>query len=1217
MKSVVFALTSLLVFLCGSSASLAAEAKTPDYSTHIAPIFRKYCIGCHNATETEGGLVLESYDALLKGGKRGAAIVPKSADRSRLVGMLTGKAEPAMPPEGNEPPKPEEIALVKAWIDAGAAGPSGAAADPTLLVSPRVALKVKPRASISAAAWSPDGKIIALAGYGAVRLISPETRETLRELPAQRGNVNAVSFSKDGQLLLGAAGEPGLFGEVRLFSIADGKLAGTFTGHRDSLYAAALSPDGKTLATSSYDEKVSLWDTSPSPRPSPQGGEGGGRPNPSSRSSLSPQPSPQGGEASVKPRLTLEGHNGAVFDLAFSPDSRLLATASGDRTVKLWETATGRRLDTFGEPLKEVYTVAFSPDGRAVAGAGVDNRIRVWRLSESAREGTNQLVVSRFAHQGAIIKLVWSSDGRALASSAEDRTVKLWDATQVAAGILMERHVLPPQSDWAPALAFSPDGKRLAVGRMDGTHTIYEVATAKVVPPPKPELSGAPRPRGIQQGTPTKVKLAGKNLRQLTAVQTNHPQLTGRITETSEKADSVTLEVTAAQSVPRGVYELAVTGEGGTSGPVKLYVDDTPQKEEAEPNELPASAGAASLPSGFWGVIARPGDADYYAFDAKARQTIVCELSATNLGSKLNGVLTIFDAAGRELADSNDFDDGADPLVAFSVPRDGRYVVRVNDLALGASADHFYRLSIGPFAYVTGCFPLSVPTNTETEVSLAGFNLPQGATARIKAAGSGEMPLVLDTKRYRFRQGISLLVSSAADTIEQEPNDLVANATPLTAPGAASGRIWGAGASAPASRDDVDHYRFRAKAGETWIIETQAARRGSPIDTRIDVLDSAGQPVPRMLLQAVRDSYITFRPVDSRAAEARVANWEEMELNEYLYLNGEVVKLFRMPQGPDSAFVFYTSGGARRCFFDTNPTAHALDEPCYIVQPHPVGAKLVPTGLPVFTLYYGNDDDGERKLGRDSKVYFTAPADGDYVVRVSDVRGHGGDRFAYRLIVRRPQPDFSVSIGGMNPTVSAGSGKEITFTADRADGFDGEIQIEVTGLPPGFSISSPIAIQAGHSSATAVIHAAADAPQPTAENAVKTQVTAKANIGQQPVAKPLGSLGRISLAAKPQVVVRLDPPELVIRPGTTVTATLRIERNGFNDRIQFNVNNLPHGVIVDNIGLNGVLIPEGQTQRQLFINARSWVPETTRPFHAVAPVAGVQVSPPIVLRVVK
>ena len=122
-----------------------------------------------------------------------------------------------------------------------------------------------------------------------------------------------------------------------------------------------------------------------------------------------------------------------------------------------------------------------------------------------------------------------------------------------------------------------------------------------------------------------------------------------------------------------------------------------------------------------------------------------------------------------------------------------------------------------------------------------------------------------------------------------------------------------------------------------------------------------------------------------------------------------------MPQGPDSGFQFYGIGGKRRGYFDTSATTHALDEPCYIVEPHPPGTKLVPNGLPVFPLYYANDDDGERKLGRDSALTFTAPADGEYLVRVSDVRELGGDRFAYRLIDPRAAAGLHRHAGRRQP----------------------------------------------------------------------------------------------------------------------------------------------------------------------------------------------------------
>src|SRR3569623_3853372 len=103
-----------------------------------------------------------------------------------------------------------------------------------------------------------------------------------------------------------------------------------------------------------------------------------------------------------------------------------------------------------------------------------------------------------------------------------------------------------------------------------------------------------------------------------------------------------------------------------------------------------------------------------------------------------------------------------------------------------------------------------------------------------------------------------------------------------------------------------------------------------------------------------------------------------------------------MPQVPDSGFQFYTNAGKRRAYFDTSSTAHAMDDPCYIVEALKPGEPLTPNGLPVFALKYVNDDDGERELDSDSRLAFFAPADGTYLVRVSDVRGFGGERFVYR-----------------------------------------------------------------------------------------------------------------------------------------------------------------------------------------------------------------------------
>ena len=538
-----------------------------------------------------------------------------------------------MPPEGNEGPTKDEIALLKSWIDAGAKGPSGAAPDPTLLVTPKVEVHGTPRRQINAVAVSPDGKLAALAGYTEVRLIAVESRASVRKFTGHRGNVTDVEFSKDGTRLLTAAGEAGVFGEAIVWNVADGAAVLKIVGHRDSLYAATLSPDDKLIATGSYDQQIKLWDA-----------------------------------ASGELVRTIVGHNGAVFDLAFSPNGRLLASASADRSVKLWEVSTGERLDTFGQPLKELYTVAFTPDGKHVVAGGVDNRIRVWQISDSAKEGTNPLVQTRFAHEGAIIKLAFSPDGKWLASAAEDRTLKLWDAAQY-----LEKRVLEAQPDWAGRWPSRPTTRLCSPA--DWTAAWGTTMSPRAsVPLPKPEITGLEL-RGVERGTTTRVKITGKNLLEASAVKLDHGQFVATLVPTdadSQSGGELWVDIVPAADTPRGRYRLLVTTSGGDSGQLPIEVDNLPQRVETEPNAAVAGLAPVALPSCVWGTLAAMGDVDHMTFDARAGQTIVVDLEAKQLGSKLNGFLSVIDPAGRIVATSNDFnDDSIRSWLTMCRPMDG------------------------------------------------------------------------------------------------------------------------------------------------------------------------------------------------------------------------------------------------------------------------------------------------------------------------------------------------------------------------------------------------------------------------------------------------------------------------------------------------------------------------------------------------------------------
>lgn len=942
----------------------AEEPNGPDYRKQIAPIFRKYCNGCHNKKDAEGELVLDSFPKLLLGGENGKVIVPGKADKSRLVLVLERKIEPFMPPEDNKPPTAEEIKLLKAWINAGAKGPTSDPTDPHVLVTPKIKPVGKVRKPISAVDHSPDGKWVAVARHGTVEILSAGDLKVVRTLRGHTGHVNDINFSRDGKTLCVAAGEASLFGEVTLWETSPWKRNRVIKGHSDSLYAALLSPDGNILATAGYDQTIRLWETS-----------------------------------TGKILRELTGHNGPVFALAFHPHGTVLASCSGDRTVKLWEVSTGNRLETLNQPEKGQYAVAFSPDGKYVVAGGVDNRIRVWEIRQMGKEGTNTILFSRYAHEAAIIKLEFAPDGKTLISSGEDRTVKFWETQQ-----FKPRFVLKEQSDWVLALSVTPDNKSVLAGRMDGTLSLYKLKTGQ---------------------------------------------------ENSSR------EVSPITSLPQprlhGSKQLA----------------QLPQEKETEPNDSPQQA-----------------------------------------------------------------------------------------------------------------MPLSAPVTV---------------------------------------QGILWKDVQPAQGVETS---------------------------------DVDLYRFRSQSGQTWLIETKAASQKSPADTKIEVLHADGQPVLRYRLRAVRDSSITFRPINSTQNKARVTNWREMELNQFLYMGGEICKLFLMPQGPDSGFQFYTVNGKRRCYFDTSATIHALDEPVYIVEAYPPGTKLVDNGLPIFKLYYTNDDDGDRKLGNDSRLMFTAPEDGEYLVRVTDVRGFNGKNFQYSLTIREPKPDFKVSLIGKNATIGAGGGQRLVVKVDRADDFDGEVSVDITGMPAGFHISSPIVVQAGHLEAKGVINVDLDVKPTLAGNASlpkksgsknklrqppsppplpeplylidwsKLKITATATVQGKQVVKDVGNLGMVNVAKKPNVIVHLEPDpnakptssrshELVIAPGTSITAMVWIERNGFNGEMRFDVDNLPHGVIVGNLGLSGIMVREGETHRQIIITASDWVPETTRHIHATARSAGNQASRPIVFHVRK
>jgi mono/diheme cytochrome c family protein len=419
----------------------------------VKEIFDERCLSCHSARKAKGGLRLDTYELLMKGGDSGEVIVPGQSPESLLVRLLEGKARPRMPYREHPLPQ-EQIALVRRWVEAGARAPAAGEIAPSANAAVAVP-DVKPTVPVLAAAASiafdPSGARMAAGAYRAVHIMDVARREWVARLDGHADLVRAVTFSPDGKWVAAAGGQPARFGEIKIWDAATGALVRTIRGHVDSIYAIAFSPSGDRLASGSYDRLVKIWDP-----------------------------------ATGQEVRTLKEHSDAVFAVGFMPGGTRVVSAAGDRTIKIWDLASGRRLFTISDPLDAVYALAIHPRGTEIAAGGADRIVRTWTWSEGAtgapvagapsarpvRAGVEAtLRRSTFAHGDAVLRLAYSSDGATLVSTGADRIVKLWDADT-----LREKRALDIQPDWVMGLALSADGKWLALGRYDGSVGLYDLS---------------------------------------------------------------------------------------------------------------------------------------------------------------------------------------------------------------------------------------------------------------------------------------------------------------------------------------------------------------------------------------------------------------------------------------------------------------------------------------------------------------------------------------------------------------------------------------------------------------------------------------------------------------------------------------------------------------------------------------------------------------------
>ncbi|WP_435839009.1 nSTAND1 domain-containing NTPase [Streptomyces asiaticus] len=277
----------------------------------------------------------------------------------------------------------------------------------------------------------------------------------------------------------------------RLLSVVNAPLATPLHGHTGAVYLTSFSPNGRLLATASYDRTVRLWDVKDRTRPKPLGKPLTGHTSWVSSAVFSPDGNTlasAGDDGTIRlwdvrdprhPRqlgAPLSHHDGTIYLLAFSPDGRTLATATEGRVVRLWDMRRPGRPKAIGAltgATAAVRSVAFSPDGRTLAAGGDDASIRLWNMAEPRRP--KRIGKALTGHKDLIHSVAFSPDGRTLASGSADNTVRLWDVGDPRhaepLGSPLTGHIGPIWS-----VSFSPDGSMLAAASQDSTASLWNVS---------------------------------------------------------------------------------------------------------------------------------------------------------------------------------------------------------------------------------------------------------------------------------------------------------------------------------------------------------------------------------------------------------------------------------------------------------------------------------------------------------------------------------------------------------------------------------------------------------------------------------------------------------------------------------------------------------------------------------------------------------------------
>jgi WD40 repeat protein len=416
----------------------------------VQKILARNCLACHSGSKAEVGLVLETPEMMRKGNDNGPAIVPKKADESLLLQVAAHMEEPFMPPADNKVNAkkltPEELGLIKLWIDQGApAAAVGKAPEPKwqplpATVQPIVAVAMTEDGQLAAAGRGNEIHVYEVAtGRVVARLIDPAL--AARAGPHRSGIahldiVQSLAFQASGDLLASGA-----FREVKLWRRPRNARKGELAGAGEPVQTIAASADGKWIATGEANGAIKLWNA-------------------------------------VEHKLihSLAGHTGAITGLRFSLDNAKLLSSSKDKTIRAWIVVDGAAAGKIDTPA-EVNGIALVNGGQEIASADADNTIRIWPAPVNPPPAEAPKPIKELKGHGGPVMAVDSQlpDGKVVLSGSQDGSVRVWNYDQAQQTRQMDH------GGAVISVAIRSDGKRFASAGANNAAKLWNAENGQMV----------------------------------------------------------------------------------------------------------------------------------------------------------------------------------------------------------------------------------------------------------------------------------------------------------------------------------------------------------------------------------------------------------------------------------------------------------------------------------------------------------------------------------------------------------------------------------------------------------------------------------------------------------------------------------------------------------------------------------------------------------------